>query len=107
VEVSTRSSPRGGRIGLAGILGAALALAACGNSKEQDRRAYEACLAAAKAPGQRFAEARFESFENSKVAGSAAEEEIRVSIPYELAGQKGLYQCIAQKQSDGSFKAVF
>ena len=83
------------------------ALAACGGGKEQDRKACEACLAAAKTPGQRFAAATFETFENSKVAGSAGEEEIRVSIPYEMAGQKGVYRCIAQKQSDGTYKAVF
>jgi hypothetical protein len=94
-------------VGIVAVLCATVLLAACGNSKEQDRQAYEACLAAAKTPGQRFAEAKFEAFENSKVAGSAGEEEIRVSIPYEMAGQKGLYQCIAQKQTDGTFKAVF
>ena len=28
-------------------------------------------------------------------------------FPYELGGKKGLYQCIAEKQSDGSFKVTF
>jgi hypothetical protein len=94
-------------VGIVAVLCATVLLAACGNSKEQDRKAFEACLAAAKTPGQRFAEAKFETFENAIVAGSTGEEEIRVSIPYELAGEKGLYQCIAQKQSDGNYKAVF
>jgi hypothetical protein len=96
--------------GLAGRIGAAAlaaTLAACGQSGEQDKKAYEACLTAAKGAGSRVATAAFEPFEKAKVAGGTGEEELRVSIPYELAGQKGLYQCIAQRQRDGSFKVVF
>jgi hypothetical protein len=93
------------------MIGAAFAalaaLSACGKTGEQDRKAYEACLAAAKAAGSRVAGANFETFENSKIVGSTGEEEIRVNIPYEMGGQKALYQCIAQKQPDGSFKVVF
>jgi gas vesicle protein len=94
-------------IGLVAAVGAAAALGACGTSGEQDRKAYEACLAAAKGAGSRIAAASFATFEDSKIAGSTGEEEIRVNIPYELAGQKALYQCIAQKQPDGTFKVVF
>jgi hypothetical protein len=57
--------------------------------------------------GPEAREASFASFEDAKVAGSAGEEELRVNIPYEMDGQKQLYQCIAQKQADGTFKAVF
>jgi hypothetical protein len=97
----------GGRLlGLVAALAVA-ALAACGGGGEQDRKAYEACLAAAKAPGSRVAAATFATFEDSKIAGSTGEEEIRVSIPYELAGQKALFQCVTQRQRDGSFKVVF
>ena len=32
---------------------------------------------------------------------------MRVNIPYELDGKKLTYQCIAQKQPDGTFKAIF
>ena len=32
---------------------------------------------------------------------------MRVNIPYELDGKKLTYQCIAQKQNDGTFKAIF
>ena len=88
-------------------IAAIVALSACGKTGEQERKAYAACLAAAKAPGSRTAGANFETFENSKIVGSTGEEEIRVSIPYEMAGQKALYQCIAQKQPDGTFKAIF
>jgi hypothetical protein len=31
---------------------------------------------------------------------------MRVNIPYELDGKKALYQCIAEKQTDGAFKVV-
>ncbi|MGD9881679.1 MAG: hypothetical protein AB7F22_13320 [Reyranella sp.] len=86
---------------------AALALAACGkSSSSQDKLAYEACLDSAK-KDPKIGKAAFADQENSKIAGSTGEEEIRVNIPYELDGKKQLFQCIAQKQSDGSFKVVF
>jgi hypothetical protein len=81
-------------------------LAACGRSSGQNKLAYEACLEAAK-KDPKLAKASFASLDDSKIAGSAGEEELRVNIPYELDGKKQLYQCIAQKQADGSFKAVF
>lgn len=86
---------------------AALALGACGkSSSKQDQLAYEACLGSAKKDAK-IANAAFATFEQSKIAGSTGEEEIRVNIPYELDGKKQIYQCIAQKQADGSFKAIF
>lgn len=85
---------------------AALALAACGKSSKQDQLAYEACLGAAK-KDPKISKASFASFADSKISGSTGEEEMRVNIPYEMDGKKSLYQCIAQKQPDGSFKAVF
>ena len=47
------------------------------------------------------------TLEQSKITGSTGEEEMRVNIPYELDGKKQTYQCIAQKQPDGTFKAIF
>ncbi len=89
------------------MIGAASVLvAACGDSGKQDRAAYEACLGAAKADAK-TANAKFEPFEKSTIAGSTGEEEIRVSIPYEQDGKTARYQCIAQKQRDGSFKAIY
>lgn len=86
---------------------AALALGACGKSSGgQDKLAYEVCLASAKKDA-RIAGAAFAPLEQSKITGSTGEEEIRVNIPYELDGKKALFQCIAQKQSDGSFKVIF
>mgnify|MGYP000512923250 CR=1 FL=1 len=91
---------------LAGAGLAALALAGCGNSSSQDKLAYEACLEAAKKDAK-IGGAAFATFEQSKVTGSTGEEEIRVNIPYEMGGKKEIFQCIAQKQRDGSFKVVF
>jgi len=81
-------------------------LVACGKSGEQNKAAYEVCLKAAKQDGK-VGKATFANLEGSNIAGSTGEEEIRVNIPYELDGKKGLFQCIAQKQNDGSFKVVF
>ena len=89
------------------VLFAGLALGACGKSSGgQDKLAYEACLASAKKDAK-IASAAFATLEQSKITGSTGEEEIRVNIPYELDGKKALFQCIAQKQSDGSFKVIF
>jgi len=91
----------------AALLAAALlALGACGKGKDQAKAAYDVCLEAAKKDA-RIGKASFVPFEEAKVAGSTGEEEVRVNIPYEFEGKKALYQCIAQKQSDGTFKVVF
>ncbi|HYD05545.1 MAG TPA: hypothetical protein VEC60_07460 [Reyranella sp.] len=84
---------------------AAMTLAGCGRSA-QDKAAYEACLTAAK-KDPKLASAKLASFEDSKITGSTGEEEIRVNIPYEQDGKKAIFQCIAQKQADGTFKVVF
>jgi hypothetical protein len=96
--------PRLALVAVAGI--AALALGACGRSSKQDQLAYDACLAAAK-KDSKIASAAFATLEQSKITGSTGEEEMRVNIPYELHGKKQTYQCIAQKQPDGTFKAIF
>jgi hypothetical protein len=91
---------------LATIALAGLALGACSKSSKQDQLAYEACLDSAK-KDTKLSGAAFSTFEQSKVAGSTGEEEMRVNIPYEKDGKKLVFQCIAQKQADGSFKVVF
>lgn len=85
---------------------AAAALAACDGSSKQDKLAYEACLGSAK-KDPKIGNAAFASLEKSKITGSTGEEEMRVNIPYEIDGKKQTYQCIAQKQPDGTFKAIF
>jgi hypothetical protein len=91
---------------LATIALAGLALGACSKSSKQDQLAYEACLESAK-KDTKLSGATFSTFEQSKVAGSTGEEEMRVNIPYDKDGKKLIFQCIAQKQPDGSFKVVF
>jgi hypothetical protein len=88
------------------VVFAGLALSACNKSSAQDKLAYEVCLASAKKDAK-VGSARFASLEDSKITGSTGEEEMRVNIPYELEGKKQTYQCIAQKQPDGTFKAIF
>ena len=85
---------------------AALALGACDKSSKQDQLAYEACVASAKKDAK-IGNAAFATLEQCKITGSTGEEEMRVNIPYELDGKKLTYQCIAQKQPDGTFKAIF
>jgi hypothetical protein len=91
-----------------GLAAAVLALvAACGqSSSKQNEAAYDACLKSAQADAK-IAKAQFAAFKDSKMEASTGEEDIRVNIPYELDGKKALFQCIARKQNDGSFKVVF
>jgi hypothetical protein len=83
----------------------AATLVGCAGGKD-DQAAYDVCLAAAKKDG-RFAKGAFASKEASNIQGSAGDSGIRVNIPYELEGKKGLYQCIAEKQTDGTYKVSF
>lgn len=83
-----------------------LALGACDKSSKQDQLAFDACLASAKKDAK-LSSATFATLAQSKITGSTGEEEMRVNIPYDLDGKKLTYQCIAQKQNDGTFKAIF
>ena len=91
------------RVAVAGAL--LVALAACAEGKDE-QAAYDVCLAAAKKDAK-YAKASFASREQSNIQGSTGDSGIRVNIPYELDGQKGLYQCIADKQIDGAYKVTF
>jgi hypothetical protein len=82
-----------------------LILAGC-STGEGEQAAYEVCLAAAK-KDKNYANAIFASKDQSNIQGSAGDSGLRVNIPYELGGKKGLYQCIAEKQSDGAYKVTF
>jgi hypothetical protein len=77
----------------------------CARGKDE-QAAYEVCLAAAK-KDPNFGKAEFASKEKSNIQASTGDSGIRVNIPYELGGKKGLYQCIADKQTDGSYKVTF
>jgi hypothetical protein len=84
---------------------ALMALTGCGERGKDERLAYEVCMVAAKSD-KTVGKATFETREKSNIQGSTGDSGIRVNVPYELEGKKGLYQCIAEKQQDGSFKVV-
>jgi outer membrane murein-binding lipoprotein Lpp len=93
------------RLTVSAALGLALVLAGCARGKDE-QLAYDVCLAAAKKDAK-FAQAVFASKEQSNIQASTGDSGLRVNIPYELDGKKGLYQCIADKQNDGSYKVTF
>jgi hypothetical protein len=90
---------------LAAALVIGFALAGCAGGKD-DQAAYDVCIAAAKKEPN-YAKAMFAAKEQSNIQGSAGDSGIRVNIPYELDGKKGLYQCIAEKLTDGTYKVAF
>jgi hypothetical protein len=87
------------------LLAFALALSGCAKGKD-DQLAYDTCIQSAR-KDPKLGKANFASKEQANIQGSTGESGIRVNIPYELNGQKGLYQCIADKQNDGSYKVAF
>jgi hypothetical protein len=93
------------RFAVAGALGLALALAGCAKGKDE-QLAYDVCLASAK-KDPTYAKAAFATKEQSNIQASTGDSGIRVNIPYELDGKKGLYQCIADKKTDGGYKVTF
>ena len=90
---------------IAGAAALALLLGGCARGKDE-QAAFDVCLAAAK-KDSKFAKAAFATKEQSNLQASTGDSGIRVNIPYELDGKKGLYQCIADKQTDGSYKVTF
>jgi len=93
------------RIAVAGTVGLALCLTGCARGKDE-QLAYEVCLTGAK-KDPKYAKATFASKEQSNIQASTGDAGIRVNIPYELDGKKGLYQCIADKATDGSYKVTY
>jgi hypothetical protein len=93
------------RIAAASATALALTLAGCAKGKDE-QLAYDVCLAGAK-KDPKYAKAAFATKENSNIQASTGDSGIRVNIPYELDGKKGLYQCIADKQLDGTYKVTF
>ena len=84
---------------------AATFIAGCNVGKD-NKAAYDVCLAAAKKE-QKYAKAAFAAMEQSNIQASTGDADIRVNIPYEMDGKKALYQCIASKQPDGTYKVTF
>ena len=89
------------RLALAG----ALAVAGCNVGKD-NQAAYDVCMEAAK-KDPKYAKATFATKEKSNIQASTGDADIRVNVSYELGGQTGLYQCIASKQTDGTYKVTF
>jgi len=85
--------------------GLALTLAGCAKGKDE-QLAYDICLAGAKKE-PKYANATFATKEQSNIQASTGDAGIRVNIPYELDGKKALYQCIADKATDGSYKITY
>jgi len=93
------------RLVLAVATALALTLSGCVRGKDE-QLAYDVCLAGAK-KDPKYAKADFAAREKSNIQASTGDSGIRVNIPYELEGKKGLYQCIADKQVDGTYKVTF
>ena len=89
----------------AGVVALVFVLGGCAKGKD-DQAAYDVCLAAAK-KDPKYAKAAFSGKDQSNIQASTGDSGIRVNIPYELDGKKGLYQCIADKQTDGTYKVTF
>lgn len=94
------------RIAAASAAALVLTLAGCAKTGKDEQLAYDVCLAGAK-KDPKYAKAVFAAKENSNIQASTGDSGIRVNIPYELDGKKGLYQCIADKQTDGTYKVTF
>ena len=93
-------------IAAVGAFALALTVAGCAKTGRDEQLAYDVCLAGAK-KDPKYAKADFATREKSNIQSSTGESGIRVNIPYELDGKKGLYQCIADKQTDGTYKVTF
>lgn len=90
----------------AGIFAVSLFAAACGEgSGKEDKVAYDGCVASAK-KAAKTANATLGD-QKASTFGYMQDSSITVRIPYELAGQKGTYECSMLKQSDGSYKNQF
>jgi hypothetical protein len=90
---------------IAVALAVACIVGGCAQGKDE-QAAYDVCLAAAKKDPV-YAKATFAAKAQSNIQASTGDAGLRVNIPYELDGKKGLYQCIADKQTDGTYKVTF
>lgn len=91
----------------AAVLAVGLLAFACGEgSGKEDKLAYDGCVASAKKPGSKAANATLGD-QKSSTFGYMQDSSITVRIPYEQAGQKGTFECSMLKQSDGSYKNQF
>jgi hypothetical protein len=91
----------------AGAIAMAMFAAACGEgSGKDDKLAYDGCVVSAKKPGSKAANATLGD-QKASTFGYMQDSSITVRIPYELAGQKGTYECSMLKQADNTYKNQF
>ena len=94
-----------GRAALAAAAAITLAtLAACGGGAENNKKAYAACLAKAKAD-PKVAKAEFAGLDEKKIF-STQDANLTVRIAYTLEGKSSEYECVVAKQQDDSWKVV-
>jgi len=79
-----------------------LSLAACGGG-DNNKSAYEACVASGKRAGAPTEKAEFAAMDKATFAGMQ-DSSIAVIVPYKLDGQDGKLQCSIVKNQDGTFK---
>ncbi len=93
-----------GRAAVAALAAITMAtLAACG-AKDNNPKAYAACLAKAKAD-PKVAKAEFAAMDEKKIF-STQDSNLTVRIAYTLDGKTGEYECVVAKQQDDSWKVV-
>ncbi len=97
---------RASLVSLSAVFALGAVLSACGGTGKDEAAAYEVCIVSAKAD-KNVGKAVFADQKGSNIQGSTGDAGIRVNIPYELNGKKGLFQCIAEKQTDGKFKVTY
>ena len=85
-----------------GVAALALVVTACGPS-ENNKLAYEGCIASAKKPGSKIASAQFATMDQAQTAGMQ-DSSIAVNVSFTLDGKTGLLQCSMIKQKDGAFR---
>lgn len=80
----------------------ALVLASCGGG-DNNKGAYEACVASGKRAGAATEKAEFAPMDKAEFAGMQ-DSSIAVIVPYKLDGQDGKLQCSIVKNQDGTFR---
>ena len=94
-----------GRAALGAVAAVTMAtLAACGGAGENNKKAYAACLAKAKAD-PKIAKAQFAEMDEKKIF-STQDSNLTVRIAYTLDGKSSEYECIVAKQQDDTWKVV-
>lgn len=87
---------------VAAVTAFSLSLTACGGD-DNNKKAYEACVASGKRAGVPTEKAEFAPMDKAEFAGMQ-DSSIAVIVPYKLDSQDGKLQCSIVKNQDGTFK---